>query len=323
TRLWLNDGAAKFVDATAERMPDVLVRFSWDLEFVDTDNDYDLDIAISCKRCGGSLSFRNDGTGKFADGAMPAYTNNYEFEPMDLDGDGFLDLVTINDGEILKEQSSNRREHVFRNDGKGRYRDATTLWWPPEANVGEDDNVVAFLDYDSDGDADFIIGSLSGPDRLLINDGKGHLTVALSVFDGPDTPGTLGMALADLDGDGRMDVVQGQGEHPTAIQERVSLGKGLAPDTAPPSVTMVGAAAIGGATVVRARVHDRKSPSLSTEWKKVTVEWTDARGTHSAPMAWYGEFLWRASMPSGFAPAAGYRVCAIDAAGNAACAGAK
>lgn len=319
TRLWLNDGAGKFTDATAEKMPDVLVQFSWDLEFVDTDNDYDLDVAISCKRCGGSLLFRNDGAGKFAGGATPAYTNNYEFEPMDLDGDGFLDLVTINDGEILKEQGSNRREHVFRNDGRGRYRDATTAWWAGDANIGEDDNIVAFLDYDSDGDADFIIGSLSGKDRLLINDGKGHLSLALDVFDGKDTPGTLGLALADFDGDGRMDVAMAQGEDPMATDERVFFGTGLKPDTAPPSVTIVKGDTIAGKSVVRARVHDRKSPTLSTEWKKVAVEWTDARGAQSVPMKWYGEFLWRAEMPANFVLSSNYRVCATDAAGNTAC----
>lgn len=324
TRLWLNDGTGKFTDATATNMPDLLIRFSWDLEFVDTDNDYDLDILVSCKRCGGSALFRNDGSGKFVDESrsIPAYTNNYEFEAMDLDGDGFLDLVTINDGEILKEQSSNRREHVFRNDGKGRYRDATTQWWLADANVGEDDNIAAYLDYDSDGDADFVIGSLSGPDRLLINDGKGHLTVALNVFDGKDTPGTLGLALADLDGDNRLDVAMAQGEDPQATDERVFFGKGLAPDTAPPSVTMVGLTTTAGKTMVRARVHDRKSPTLSTEWKNVQVEWTDAAGRHTAPMMWYGEFLWRADMPAGFTSTT-YRVCATDAAGNTACAAQK
>jgi len=324
TRLWLNDGAGHFTDATDARMPTILVRFSWDLELVDVDNDYDLDLAISCKRCNGSLLFRNDGAGTFANVAgIPAYTNNYEFEPMDLDGDGFLDLVTINDGEIVDENSSSRREHVLRNTGRGRFVDATSRWWPNDANIGEDDNVAAFLDFDSDGDADFVIGSLSGPSRLLINDGTGHLTLARDVFVGPPAPGTLGLELADLDGDGRLDVVIGQGENPQAVQERVFLGTGLKPDTAPPTITMVGISDLpGGGQVVRARVHDRKSPTLPTEWRSVTAEWTAAVNgvaTHvKATMHWYGEYLWRVPVPAGQKPE-GLRVCATDAAGNSAC----
>jgi hypothetical protein len=321
TRLWLNDGAARFTDATATRLPAVRIRFSWDLELVDVDNDADLDVLVSCKRCAGSSLFRNDGTGNFADDgrALPQYTNNYEFEPMDLDGDGFLDLVTLNDGEIVAENASSRREHVFRNDGKGRFRDATQAWWPDAANVGEDDNMTAFLDVDSDGDADFVIGSLSGPDRLLVNDGKGRLQVRLDVFDGAPTPGTLGLALADLDGDRRMDVVQGQGEHPKAIDERVFLGRGVAPDTAPPSITMVGARDAGaGRRIVVARVHDRKSPTLPFEWQRVVVEWPGA-GSRVVPMRWYGEYLWRADWPADVPANATFRVCATDAAGNSAC----
>jgi hypothetical protein len=322
TRLWLNDGQGRFTDATDARMPDLKVRFSWDLELADLDNDTDLDLLVSCKRCGGSYLFRNDGAGQFTDDprGLPQYTNNYELEPMDLDGDGFLDLVTVNDGEILEENYSNRREHVFRNDGKGRFRDATQGWWPPSSNVGEDDNMVAFLDYDSDGDADFIVGSLSGPDRLLINDGHGHLTVKLDRFGGDATPGTLGIALADLDGDGRLDVVQGQGEDPKATDERVFSGRGLAPDTAPPSVTMAGVKdRPGGGRQVIARVHDRKSPSLPFEWKRVAVEWTTASGTREAPMRWYGEYLWRAEWPGDVPATTAYRVCATDAAGKSAC----
>jgi len=324
TRLWLNDGHARFSDATDARMPDVLVGFSWELELADIDNDYDLDLAVSCKRCAGSLLFKNDGAGVFTNDSrgFPQYTNNYELEPMDLDGDGFLDFVTINDGDIIGERNYNRREHVFHNDGRGRFRDVTSLWWPPEANVGEDDNMAAFLDYDSDGDADFVIASLTGPDRLLINDGTGALRLAVGVFDGPETPGTLGIALADLDGDFRMDVVQAQGEHETAVSERVYYGRGLSPDTAPPSVTLVAVVTdpATGARTARARVHDRKSPTLPSEWQQVAVEWTmPDSASIVVPMQWYGEYLWRAPVPAGAAADTPFQVCATDKAGNRAC----
>lgn len=330
TRLWLNDGAGRFTDATAARMPDVRVRFSWDLELVDVDNDLDLDVLVSCKRCAGGFLFRNDGSGTFeADRrGLPQYTNNYEYEAMDLDGDDFLDLVTINDGDIVDGVGSSRREHVFRNDGEGRFRDVTDAWWPDAENPGFDDNLVTYLDYDSDGDADFLIGSLSGPDRLMMNDGAGRLTVALDVFEGEETPGTLGMSIGDVDGDGRIDVVQAQGEHPTAIQERVFSGRGLAPDTQPPVVTLVTVAPSGGVSpassggtsagelLVRARIHDRKSPMQPTDFESVQVRYGLMDAPTSAPMSWYGEFLWRAVVPP---EAENVEVCATDAAGNERC----
>jgi hypothetical protein len=321
TRLWVNDGAGRFADDTAARMPDALVQFSWDLELVDTDNDFDLDVLVSCKRCGGSRLFRNDGGGRFQEDrrGLPAYTNNYEFEAMDLDGDGFLDLITANDGEIVGGSPSSRREHVFRNDGKGRFRDMTSLWWPDAENVGEDDNMVAFLDFDSDGDADFVLGSLSGPDRLLMNDGTGRLRVALDVFEGPATPGTLAIALADLDGDRRLDVVQGQGEHETAVQERVFLGLGLRPDVAPPAIAAPSVERLADRAVVRARVHDRKSPSMPHDWRSVLVRWTSAGKAVETPMSWYGEYLWRAQIPVQAGASLAIEICATDAAGNRTC----
>src|SRR6185436_11228195 len=88
-QLWLNDGTAGFTDVTVDRMPDTLVGFSWEIELLDIDNDWDLDLAISCKACEGSFLFENDGSGTFTDvtdGRMPAFTNNYEFTPIDLDG---------------------------------------------------------------------------------------------------------------------------------------------------------------------------------------------------------------------------------------------
>ena len=319
TRLWLNDGAGHFSDVTAERMPRTLVEFSWDLEFVDVDNDFDLDVVVSCKRCANNKLYRNDGSGVFeeASWALPAYTNNYEFEALDLDGDGFLDLVTVNDGQIVAGGGgASRREHVFRNRGGRFFQDMSTQWWPASENVGEDDNMVAFLDFDSDGDADFVLGSLTGRDRLLINDGDGALRMADEVIGGEQTPGTLAIALADLDGDGRLDLVQAQGEHPQAVDERLYLGTGLAMDSAPPHIgpTSAMVAGDGGVRVV-ARVHDRKSPAAPHDLRGVELRWSTDGESGSAPMAWYGEFLWRAELPPGI-EATSIEIVATDAVGN-------
>jgi hypothetical protein len=307
--LWRNDGSGAFTDDTDAAMPTTLVGFSWEIELVDVDNDWDLDLAISCKQCSTSLLYVNDGSGTFTDESaarMPAFTNNYEFTPIDLDGDGFLDLVTINDGTPSE---AGFPEHVLRNDGTGAFTDATAEWWPDAQNPGFDDNVVVALDVDSDGDADFIVGSLDGPDRLLENDGTGALTMHPEAFEGPAGLGTLFMAVGDLNGDGRPDVVEAQGEVPNHEDERIYLGNPdvLAPDSAAPIIR----AALDGSTVV-ARVHDNATPAGPQGWTSVVARWDGGE----APMAWYGEGLWRTTAPEGTA----IEVCATDAAGNEACA---
>ncbi|MEZ5364364.1 MAG: VCBS repeat-containing protein [Bryobacterales bacterium] len=45
--LWLNDGQGKFTPAPAGAVPDKKIRFSWDIEFADVDNDFDLDLMVT------------------------------------------------------------------------------------------------------------------------------------------------------------------------------------------------------------------------------------------------------------------------------------
>ncbi len=300
TRLYLNDGHGNFTEATATQMPDILVKWSWDMELVDVDNDWDLDILVSCKLCTTSYLFLNDGHGNFTDApdALPHYRNNYEFEPMDIDGDGYLDLATINDGP-------NSTDHIFHNNGDGTFADETAMRLTGAANPPEDDNAAVWLDVDNDGDADLLVASLSGPDRLSLNDGHGHFTLAPGMATPNDTPGSLGIAVADLDGDGRLDVVQAQGEvdFPEKVQIATSM---VAIDTQPPVIR----AEVKG-NKVYARIHDHQSPSHLHDWKSVVV-----RGAGGdVPMTWYGEYLWVAPLP----PDATFQVCATDRAGNMAC----
>jgi VCBS repeat protein len=319
TMLWLNDGTGHFTDATEARMPNALVQFSWELEFVDVDNDYDPDVLVSCKVCEGSYLFENNGRGAFTDvtqGKLPQFLNNYDFEAMDVNGDDYLDLATINDGTA-------NREHIFLNDRQGGFSDATARLWPDSENLGLDDNMDAFLDFDSDGDADLLIGSLDGPDRLHRNDGSGKLKLVNDQYQYilGDTSGTLGIALADLNGDCKLDVVQAQGEG--AWPEKVFLGKDIPADTAAPVITQVEKVSSSGAdrsVQIRARVHDNKSPTMPHDWRSVVLRWTTDGQTHQRSMQWFGEYLWRAMIDEPPAGDFSYEVCATDAAGNKGCA---
>ncbi len=319
TRLWLNDGKGKFTDVTAKMMPSTLVKFSWELDFADIDNDFDLDLLVSSKMGAGTLVFINNGKGKFTDESaarLPQYPNNYDCATMDLNGDGFVDLVTVNDGEhVNPDDPYSRRNSIFFNDGKGHFTDVTSKVLALRDNPGVDDNLSVFLDVDSDGDADFIIGSLSGLDRLLINDGKGNFSQDVNVFntftyDGVPSHGTLGLAVADLNGDNKLDVVESQGE--IAFPERVYFGKTIAPDTAKP---VIGDIKLKD-DMAYARIHDNKRPNMPHDWQSVTLHWQAGGKEGETAMQWYGEYLWRAALP---AAAANYHICAIDRAGNKAC----
>ncbi len=308
-RLWLGDGDGGFTDATSTNMPTDLVAWSWDLEVVDVTGDFQPDVLVSCKLCDGSVVYGNS-HGVFSPlaGAIPAASNNYEFEAMDVDGDGDLDLATINDGGGLKDR-------LLINSGFGTFLDQTAARLAGAANPGEDDNVVVFGDVDADGDPDLLTGSLSGLDRLALNDGAGVFTPATDVAP-DDTPGTLGLGITDLDGDGRLDLVQGQGE--VAFDDKVQLATAMvAIDTAAPRFVVqqldVDQILFEGPHV-HALILDGRSPSHPSDLAGATVE---VNGTPT-PMTWYAAHGWVAR-DLGIDAFDSYRVCATDRAGNQAC----
>jgi hypothetical protein len=314
TVLWLNDGKGRFTDVTSNQMPEILVQFSWDLELIDYDNDFDLDIFVSCKRCGTSRMYVNDGKGFFEDKrGLPAYTNNYEFEAMDVNKDGYLDLLTINDGEIVDGVAYSRREHLFLNDSGRVYKDFTTSHWTNEQNNGEDDNNIVYLDYDSDGDPDFLIGSLTGEDRLLINDGEGRFKLKNSILVGAPTPHTLSLMLGDINRDNKMDIIMAQGEGESDIDERIFLGYNILADSAKPIIANVKVSKDSDTSdwLIQARIHDHKSPLMDHEWQSIHL--LDTVTSESIALNWYGEYLFWAGTDKN---PKGLQLIAIDAAGN-------
>ncbi|MDX2092788.1 MAG: VCBS repeat-containing protein [Kofleriaceae bacterium] len=311
TRLYLNNGTGTFTEATATRMPDVLVKWARDIELVDIDRDWDLDIIVACSYCISSFVFTNDGQGTFtnADGALPSLVTE-EIEPLDLDGDGDLDLVAL-DADV------DLREHFYLNNG-GVFNAAALL---PSAHnpANVDDTSVTGFDVDADGRIDLMIGGAS--DRLLVQQTNG--TFVAEDLGTDATPNTLALAAADLDGDDRIDVVNGQGGG-TSTDTLALGGNTVSPDSRTARVVAQAYTAALQAERIHAHVLDARAPVRASDFTRVWVEHNGyVRTAFESPpqffeidMVWAGGTLW--SSPE-LEAVTNYRVCATDRAQNTGC----
>ena len=115
----------------------------------------------------------------------------------DVNHDGMLDIIVANttDGTLS----------VLLGDGKGRFTPAAGS---PFA-CGKSPNDIATGDFNSDGNLDLLIANTETPYlTLLLGDGKGGFAPAPhSPFDTHSHPHVHGVAVADFNGDGKLDAV--------------------------------------------------------------------------------------------------------------------
>ena len=319
--LYLNDGTGKFAESPTA-LP-VGSQQAIDFDLFDADGDFDLDLLINNHQGKNSL-WINDGKGHFTDAPFPGPASpalHYGPVACDVDGDGDLDIAIDNTG-------GNYLEQLLINDGTGKFTDETTA--RITGNVpGADDNGLACVDVDGDGDFDLVIASLSDNERVLINDGTGHFALTAAPAFTVITDGTLGFDFGDLDGDGRLDAVTGQGE--STFLDRVYLGTALAPvDVRPPgfrAVQQVAAlVAAGSKQVVRFAVFDNATTDTGPRLQKAYVKMTTSGGGAAVelPAKFMGGDLFRAELPSQSpGTIVTYEACAKDQRGNVGCAKAK
>jgi MYXO-CTERM domain-containing protein len=319
--LYLNDGTGKFTEAPAGQLPGGTGAQPIDFDLLDADGDHDLDILIDL-HASKSLLWINDGTGHFTDtsATFPAQSGlKYGPVACDVDGDGDLDLWVDNSGP-------NYTEQLLINDGTGQFTDQTAM--RVTGNTDEaDDNGVACIDVDGDGDMDAAVASLSGNERVLLNDGTGHFTLAAGAF---PTVGdsTLWFEFGDVNGDGRLDCATAQGE--SSFLDRLYVGTPTAPvDVLAPTFRSVeavsGPVSASATPIVRFGVVDNattdEGPRLRKAWVHVTVggNMTDVPATFS------GGDIYRAVLPaqSPGGIMVSYQACAKDWQGNQGCAVAK
>lgn len=225
-KLYLNDGAGFFTDVSGQLNAPIKVA-QQDVSLVDIDNDWDLDLLLlnRASNPGGThYLLLNDGTANFTDqsSVLPTTSGSvYEAEAADLDGDLDRDVFFLS--------LNGFREGHVRNDLAETGALGFTSGALQPGNV--DDNEVAMIDYDVDGDYDMLIGSLGNRERFYRNDGALNFVNALGVIDQVGDS-TLDVAVADLDGDGDYDIVTAQGESGN-FSNKVFLNSGPADTLAP------------------------------------------------------------------------------------------
>lgn len=319
--LYLNDGTGKFTDKSDQLPTTKKGTGPCDFDLLDADGDFDLDLLINMHQ-GTSSLWLNDGKGTFTDApfpAQPANANKYGPVACDVDGDNDLDLWFDNAGPGYTEQ-------LLINNGTGQFTDETAA--RVTGNPGADDNGAACIDLDGDGDFDVAIMSLSGNERVLANDGAGHFSAWPEAAFPTVQDSTLWFEFGDLNGDGRLDVVTGQGESGSYLN-RVYTGTAMTPvDTVPPKFrafeTLPDKVPAQTPLTLHFAVSDNATTDEGPRLQKAYVQLTTPDSTSEVPAFFMGGDLFRAVLPpSQVQGQVSYAACAVDQHGNKGCALAK
>ncbi len=156
------------------------------------------DIFITHMRAETNTLYQNQGNGWFMDvtsqaglGTPSLTATGFGTAWLDIDNDGWLDLVAANGAVVVEEALANAGDpypyhqpnQLFRNLGNGRFSEVTD-----QAGQAMDASLIsrglAVGDLNNDGRADWVVVNINGPARVLLNQiENGHHWVGFELFD--------------------------------------------------------------------------------------------------------------------------------------------
>src|SRR5262252_5705799 len=246
-QLWINQRNGTFRNtallAGAALGADGQAKSSMGVDAGDVDNDGDEDLFITELTGQGADLYVNAGGGVFEERSARAGLRQptlpftgFGAAWLDIDNDGWLDLVTVNgavtqrvDARARQERFAlQQRKQAFRNLGNGRFEDVTSRAGPAFARE-EVSRGAAFGDIDNDGDVDLVVGNASGPLRLLLNTiGQRRHWIGLRLVGQDGRRDMLGARVAVTRSDGRTlwRRARSDGSYASANDPRVVVGLG-------------------------------------------------------------------------------------------------
>lgn len=208
-RMLLNDRTGGFFPPILFPFPESL--WVGALALADVNADGVLDVLVGTHRepnfliiCGGS--FRSLTASRLPGGSLS--TN--AIATGDIDGDGNVDLLVGNKWA---------ENQVLLGDGQGAFQLSEPLpgmceFRAPDGHVHPMDcetKAIALADVDGDGDLDAVTADFDGNNHLVLNEGNGVYGKASILPSGTASKASTAssLALCDVDGDGRLDIIFG------------------------------------------------------------------------------------------------------------------
>jgi hypothetical protein len=170
----------------------------------------------------------NDGRGHFIVGPKPPFSNQTARVLFaDVDGDGDLDAFTSYGGRGTADFFQ-RQNNLYLNNGKGVFIDVTATHLPNQPTWTEG---AVLFDADGDGDPDLFLAcgfgglpiavppieSIAEQDRFYQNDGSGRFMDVSERWLPKENDISMGASVADLNGDGDLDLVINRRNAPLKI----------------------------------------------------------------------------------------------------------